>query len=71
MQPSSAPSVLQMTLNFTLLFVILGTGVVAATPAPSLPADGECQSPFAEPDLDGELDAHGFLQSVAAAVLLR
>jgi hypothetical protein len=51
------------SLNSTLPFAILGTGEVAATPAPSLTADGDRYSPLAEPDLDGELDAHGILQS--------
>lgn len=33
-------------------------------PDPRLPADGDCQPPLADPDCEGELEAHGVLQSV-------
>src|SRR5690349_17901021 len=35
---------------------------------PQLPADGDRYSPLAEPDLKGELDAHGGLQSSRSGI---
>ncbi|AXH76927.1 MAG: hypothetical protein [Caudoviricetes sp.] len=45
---------------FELCF-FLETGEVAAPPASSLAANGDCHSPFAEPDLEAEFKTHGRL----------